>query len=487
MATVSHAPPTEPTSAGAAAAAVPAGPLQAAERRRKTASPYRTIPVKSQYTKSPSKVSRNNTFIAPSRGKPNDSNRGGDQPEEPPAVLAKAKCFSAGAVDELRERSQEDSTVEYVFQGEDVKFSGKFFFVVTVLIGFTQPFVVEEIETLEERGQPPAAAAGPVVLPTKRASSIPIKNKTLIGRPIRSQRSLISGSDSKTIKFLLKLTTKSYFETLKYEIDRIKESDRKMQDQASSHGHSIMALINKGIDFDRKMEDLRSQNARLLVETREKQRVQQDTVNAITSELNELKSVCNLLLKNIEKDHELDVLARKLRKSKKFDSNTYKMLKSQLRKPTQAKVDSVKVTAPKRSSSCLPSKSKSENILHKQRSRTTKASRLSVMRQKSDWSSLSSMSSVSTDGSDMLSDIEVTTDKRSGTSGGSRRRSVKMSGGAAGSVSVWSPYCQNGVSRVKTALRRVRRHCDAGPGRTEQTLALLGLVLLLALCSNLIG
>lgn len=50
-----------------------------------------------------------------------------------------------------------------------------------------------------------------------------------------------------------------------------------------------MALINKGVEFDRKMEDLRAQNARLLIETREKDRAQQDTVNVITSELNELK------------------------------------------------------------------------------------------------------------------------------------------------------------------------------------------------------
>lgn len=123
----------------------------------------------------------------------------------------------------------------------------------------------------------------------KKPSAIPVKTEAFIGRPIRSQRSIISGSDSKTIKFLLKLTTKSYFETLKYEIDRIKENDRKIQDQASSNAQSIMALISKGVDFDRKMEDLRAQNVKLLLETREKDRVQLDTVNAITSELNELK------------------------------------------------------------------------------------------------------------------------------------------------------------------------------------------------------
>ncbi|XP_055546885.1 uncharacterized protein LOC129731133 isoform X2 [Wyeomyia smithii] len=414
MATVSHAPPSEHIT----------GSLTA-ERRvssRKMPSPYRTVPTKSHYTKSPGKVSRNNTFIAPSRQKQND-NSGMDRPEgESLEVTKKAKCLSAGAVDELRER-QEGSTLEYLFQGEDIKLS-------------------EEFQTLEE--QSPTAIA-PVTFIAKNGSSIPIRNKTFIGRPIRSQRSLISGSDSKTIKFLLKLTTKSYFETLMYEIDRIKESDRKMQDQASSHGHSIMALISKGIDFDRKMDDLRDQNARLLHETREKQRVQQDTVNAITTELNELKSVCNLLLKNIEKDHELDILARKLRKSKKFDSNTYRMLKAQLRKPAQDKIKSRKTSVKlsvQRSLSCLPSKSKSENVLRKRT--TTKGSRLSIMRQKSDWSSLSSMSSVST-GSDMLSDIEVTTDKRSGTSETSRRCPPQV--GDVGSFSDHSIAAKNQNSK----------------------------------------
>lgn len=121
----------------------------------------------------------------------------------------------------------------------------------------------------------------------EKPSSIPVKTKSFVAR---SQRNIINGSsDSKTIKFLLKLTTKSYFETLKYEIDRIKENDRKIQDQTSSHSHSIIALISKGVDLDNQMRDLRMQNARLVVETREKGRIQQDTINSITSELNELK------------------------------------------------------------------------------------------------------------------------------------------------------------------------------------------------------
>ncbi|XP_058820279.1 uncharacterized protein LOC131682645 [Topomyia yanbarensis] len=278
----------------------------------------------------------------------------------------------------------------------------------------------EESEAHEDPCQLPQLPVISVAKVSKKASAIPVKTKSFLGRPIRSQRSIISGNDSKTIKFLLKLTTKSYFETLRYEIDRIKESDRKMQDQTSSHAHSIMALISRGVDFDRKMNDLREQNARLLVETREKDRAQQDTVNAITTELNELKSVCNLLLKNIEKDHELEVLARKLRKSKKFDSNTYKMLKSQLRKPIQGKSESRKsmVKLVQQKSPCsLPSKTRSENIIGNQKS---KGSRRSLARIKSDWSSLSSMSSVST-GTDMLSDIEMTSDKKSGSSAASQK------------------------------------------------------------------
>lgn len=109
------------------------------------------------------------------------------------------------------------------------------------------------------------------------------------------------------------------------------------------------------------------------------------------------RSICNLLLKNIEKDHELEILSRKLRKSKRFDSDTYKMLKCQLRKPITPKSVS-KLTSIK----SLPSKTRGGKALKRQKS---KASRRSSAPQKSDWSSPSSLSSVVT-GSDMLSDIE---------------------------------------------------------------------------------
>ncbi|XP_058453401.1 uncharacterized protein LOC131431601 isoform X2 [Malaya genurostris] len=373
------------------------------ERRtpsRKIPSPYRTVPTKSRFTKSPNKVTRNKTFIAPNRPLQNGVNG-----KEPPSeVVTKAKCVSAGAVDDLREHKDCTNLVN-IFQGEDMKFSDD----------------SETLEDLTPQSEFPGTGSHKS---SKKRSAIPVKIKSSLGQPIRSQRSIINGSDSKTIKFLMKLTTKRYFETLKYEIDRIKESDRKIQDQASSHSHSIMTLINRGVDFDRKMNDLREQIARLLLETREKDRSHQDTVNAITTELNE--SVCNLLLKNIEKDHELETLARKLRRSKKFDANTYKMLKIQLRKPNHGTNESrnmVEKIVKKKSVCSLPSKAKSENIIGQKKSR---GSRRSITRNKSDWSSLSSMSSVST-GTDMLSDIEMTSDKKSGTSLNSQKTAQSSS------------------------------------------------------------
>ncbi|XP_062705122.1 uncharacterized protein LOC109398277 [Aedes albopictus] len=371
----------------------------------KLSSPYRPAPVKSRYTKSPNKVSRNNTFIATSRRTAENGGDGLRSNNVDDDHQGKVKCVSAGAVEGLKQEPvYEGSNLVDIFNGDAVKLSGS-----------------EEDQHLEEKEVDSPVVVQPTVsedIP-KKPSAIPVKTKSSVVRPIRSQRSIFSGNDSKTIKFLLKLTTKSYFETLKYEIDRIKENDRKIQDQASSHAQSIMALISKGVDFDRKMEELRAQNVKLLLETREKDRIQLDTVNAITSELNELKSVCNLLLKNIEKDHELELLAKKLRKSKRFDSNTYKMLRSQLRKPLERNV-SKKVSPkliPKQSITSLPSRARSETVVRRQKS---KASRWSSAKQKSDWSSLSSMSSVET-GSDMLTDIEITSDKKSRSTRTSRK------------------------------------------------------------------
>lgn len=130
-------------------------------------------------------------------------------------------------------------------------------------------------------------------------------------------------------------------------------------------------------------------------------------------------------MKNIEKDYELDLLARKLRKSKQFDSNTYKMLKTQLRKPIRTK----SVQSPEKACSrsklqrkqevlSLPSKAKSEAVLKSSKFKVSRSSAVAVVKKpvtpsqklKSDWSSLSSMSSISTR-TDMLSDIELTSDK----------------------------------------------------------------------------
>ncbi|XP_065093517.1 uncharacterized protein LOC135714153 [Ochlerotatus camptorhynchus] len=354
---------------------------------RKTPSPYRLIPSKNRYIKSPNKVSRNNTFIATSRRSEENGGNGHRlvNNDRNNGYQYKVKCSSAGAVEGLKpEQREDDCKLVDVFNRDDIKFSGS----------------EEDRQQPTSDTAPSPAALQPIPVIEevhKKPSSIPVKTKSFVGR---SQRSIKNGnSESKTIKFLLKLTTKSYFETLKYEIDRIKENDRKIQDQASSHAHSIMALISKGVDLDHQMRDLRIQNTRLLFETKEKDRIQQDTIKAITCELNELKSICNLLLKNIEKDHELEILARKLRKSKRFDSNTYKMLKSQLRKPICLK------SVPKLPSiKSLPARTRGEKALKRQKS---KASCRSSARQKSDWSSMSSISSVVT-GSDMLTDIEST-------------------------------------------------------------------------------
>ncbi|XP_021703943.1 uncharacterized protein LOC110677222 [Aedes aegypti] len=385
-------------------------PISATGRQtpaRKISSPYRPTPIKSRYTKSPNKVSRNNTFIATSRRMVENGGDGLCLSIDDDHFQGKIKCSSAGAVEGLKQdHVQEGSNIVEIFKGDTIKFSGS---------EEDRQLPAKEIDSSTAVEQPAIVEDSP-----KKPSAIPVKTEAFIGRPIRSQRSIISGSDSKTIKFLLKLTTKSYFETLKYEIDRIKENDRKIQDQASSNAQSIMALISKGVDFDRKMEDLRAQNVKLLLETREKDRVQLDTVNAITSELNELKSVCNLLLKNIEKDRELDLLARKLHKSKRFDSNTYKMLRSQLRKPLERNVS--KRTLPKlvskQSITSLPSRSRSEMAIKRQKS---KASRWSSVKQKSDWSSVSSMSSVET-GSDMLTDIEIASDPKTRSSRTSQKK-----------------------------------------------------------------
>ncbi|KXJ76127.1 hypothetical protein RP20_CCG010282 [Aedes albopictus] len=240
----------------------------------KLSSPYRPGPVKSRYTKSPNKVSRNNTFIATSRRMAENGGDGLRFTSVDDDHQGKVKCVSAGAVEGLKQEPvYEGSNLVDIFNGDTVKLSGS-----------------EEDQQLEEKEVDSPIVVQPTVsedIP-KKPSAIPVKTKSSVVRPIRSQRSIFSGNDSKTIKFLLKLTTKSYFETLKYEIDRIKENERKMQDQASSHAQSIMALISKGVDFDRKMEELRAQNVKLLLETREKDRIQLDTVNAITSELNEL-------------------------------------------------------------------------------------------------------------------------------------------------------------------------------------------------------
>lgn len=85
------------------------------------------------------------------------------------------------------------------------------------------------------------------------------------------------------------MITRSYFESLKYEIDRMKDNDRRLQELAGSHGNSIVALISRDAEYDRRIEELREQNVRLLIETREKDKAQQTTVNTITAELNELK------------------------------------------------------------------------------------------------------------------------------------------------------------------------------------------------------
>lgn len=357
----------------------------------KAPSPYRSMPAKNQFIRSPIKVSRNNTFIATSR---RSAEYGGDghrlvnnDVDRSDGYQCKVKCSSAGAVESPKseQRQEKVSLLENVLKKDDIQYSEG-------SEGDHQHTISESTPTPEV--SPPT----PVIEETrKKSNSIPVKTKSFVGR---SHRSIINGSnDSKTIKFLLKLTTRSYFEALKYEIDLIKENDRKIQDQVSSHAHSIMALINKGVELDQQMKELRMQNARLLFENREKDRIQQDTINTITSELNELKSICNLLLKNIEKDHELEILARKLRKSKRFDSNTCKKLKSQLRKPTH-----LKSVAKVPSSKSLHISPSAEKVLKRQKS---KASGRSSARQKTDWSSLSSMSSVVT-GSDMLTDIENT-------------------------------------------------------------------------------
>uniref|UniRef100_A0A1Q3FZY5 Uncharacterized protein n=1 Tax=Culex tarsalis TaxID=7177 RepID=A0A1Q3FZY5_CULTA len=421
---------------------------------RKAPSPYRPS-VKTNYsnntsTKSPNKLSRNNTFIAESRrpyrngtgGEPEDL---GDLPGEG-RLGPKTKSSSAGALEDLRQREIDDGQLVDIFKGDDIIFAGS---------EEDRQQVLEEPVPLPE--MPPVVSKK-----SSKRTSLPVKTNSSLGRPLRSQRSVINGSDSKTIRNLLKLITRSYFESLKYEIDRMKDSDRRLQELASSHGNSIVALISRDAEYDRRIEELREQNVRLLIETREKDKAQQTTVNTITAELNELKSVCNLLLKNIEKDYELDLLARKLRKSKQFDSNTYKMLKTQLRKPIRTK----SVQSPEKSCSrsklqrkpevlSLPSKAKSEAVLKSSKSKVSRSSAVTVtvaappQKQKSDWSSLSSMSSISTR-TDMLSDIELTSDKsraESSKSAANDSEKAKQTALKSHKPSILKIFCCGGSSK----------------------------------------
>ncbi|XP_055644801.1 uncharacterized protein LOC129780503 [Toxorhynchites rutilus septentrionalis] len=352
---------------------------------KKAVSPYRAGTARSRFTKSP----RKGTYGTLERGLL-------IQDSLESSGIPRTKSSSAGDVQFMKKEPDAAELVN-IFKLDDIKFSGSD-------DEQPKPTPVQSV-TSATHGEKA----------TQRPSGIPVKTRSHLGRSHRSQRNLISSSDSKTIKFLLKLTTKSYFESLKYEIDCIKENDRKTQDQTTSHAYSIMTLINKGAEFDRKMEDLRQQNAKLLLESQEKDQSQQETVYAITTELNEIKSVCNLLLKNIEKDHELHVLAKKLRKSDKFDSKTCQMLKTHLRKPINVNGNpnksQSKLVRNKKSVASVASKARSDNLLS---SKKSKGSRHSLARQKSDWSLLTSLSSIST-ASDLLSDIEITTDKKSET------------------------------------------------------------------------
>ncbi|XP_039429172.1 uncharacterized protein LOC120412673 isoform X1 [Culex pipiens pallens] len=424
---------------------------------RKAPSPYRpSVPSKTHYSNAninaPNKLTRNNTFIAES-GKSYRNGNGGEHHEQDDSgegrLGPKAKSSSAGALEDLRQRESDDGQLVDIFKGDDIIFTGS---------------EEDRQQALEE--SVPLPAMPPVVSKkSSKRTSLPVKTNSSLGRPLRSQRSVINGCDSKTIRNLLKLITRSYFESLKYEIDRMKDNDRRLQELAGSHGNSIVALISRDAEYDRRIEELREQNVRLLIETREKDKAQQTTVNTITAELNELKSVCNLLLKNIEKDYELDLLARKLRKSKQFDSNTYKMLKTQLRKPIRTK----SVQSPEKSCSraklqqkqevlSLPSKAKSEALLKSSKSKVSRSSAVATVvpkptppsqKLKSDWSSLSSMSSISTR-TDMLSDIGLTSDKSradSSKSGGNDSETAKQTALKSHKPSILKIFCCGGRSK----------------------------------------
>ncbi|XP_055613914.1 uncharacterized protein LOC129760299 isoform X2 [Uranotaenia lowii] len=394
---------------------------------RKASSPYSgggsnsAVPssaVRIRYAKSPiSKVSRNNTFIAPSRRSEQREPDGQDLlvhllPDDDDAKtrLGKTKCSSAGAVEGKREPQQlvDDHVVVDIFKGATLKFSG------------SEEDQLKPSDTATssviEKSSPPVNKKVP--------RRLPVQSKSNMSRSIKAQRCLIGTSDAKTIKFLLKLTTKSYFEALKFEIDRLKENDRKMQEQTSSHARSIIALISRGIELDRKMEQLQNQSTSAMQDAQEKDNKRQEAIKTMSAELNEMKSVCNLLLTSIEKDHQLKELAQKLQISEQFEQ------KKESRKAAETKIERKKSMSRNLSRKSLSKKNpkkqnttraKSESLINQYKSikhlhpigtQKQKDSKVASVKSKSDWSSVSRMSTITT-GSDMLTDLEFSSSEGS--------------------------------------------------------------------------
>lgn len=96
---------------------------------RKIPSPYRSTPVKNQYSRSSNKVSRNNTFIATSRGSAENGGDGLHFSDNVNDRQGKAKCASAGAVEGLKPQIESETCGDVVdiFKGEDITFSGNFY------------------------------------------------------------------------------------------------------------------------------------------------------------------------------------------------------------------------------------------------------------------------------------------------------------------------------------------------------------------------